>query len=422
MNPVKGALAAALLVVNVHAAEEESEPFAGDLREREQLLGDPGGIRSALAEMGLELSIDMTQVYQGIVDGGRDEQDDYQGAVDYFLGLDTGEAGLWSGGHLEVHAESYFGDAVFDTDGALLPSNFSAAVNEGAGNSTYVSHITYSQEINERWEIVGGKIDTSTIDANAYAHGDGNGRIKFMNAAFNLNPVVLYTSPYSTLGGGVVYRGGDAAQHEFTFHVYDTDGEIEKIDFDSLFEDNTTYAGSARLATNFFGKPGHHYFGVLYGDGEFDSLEQDARIRVSSEGSLELTITRPVEDSTWAFVYNFDQTLVENEGGGWGLFGRYGVADEDTNLAHQFFSIGVGGSGLLPGRPQDSFGVGYFFLDLSDEVDLLPVGDDEQGIEAYYKLVLVPSVHVTADLQWLDGAVRGADDAVLAGLRLTVMF
>ncbi|MEE9168342.1 MAG: carbohydrate porin, partial [bacterium] len=179
-----------------------------------------------------------------------------------------------------------------------------------------------------------------------------------------------------------------------------------------------------RLRTNFFGKKGHHWFGYIYGDGNFTSQNQDARISFDRTG-IDLTIERPVEDETWAFFYNFDQYLVTNPNDpeqGWGIFGRFGIADESTNFVRKFFSFGLGGTGLFPGRASDRFGIGYYYMELSDEVDLIPVHSDEQGIEIFYSVPLLPSTELTADVQILDGSFEAADTAVIGGIRLRMKF
>jgi carbohydrate-selective porin OprB len=45
---------------------------------------------------------------------------------------------------------------------------------------------------------------------------------------------------------------------------------------------------------------------------------------------------------------------------GVGIFGRIGFADNKTSPIERFYSLGVGGKGLIPGRERDTFGVGYY--------------------------------------------------------------
>jgi hypothetical protein len=78
--------------------------YDADLRTREHLLGDPWKGRSWLAEKGLTLEIDYTQVLQSIVHGGLDERTKYGGSVDYFANLDLDRAGLIPGGLVRMRA------------------------------------------------------------------------------------------------------------------------------------------------------------------------------------------------------------------------------------------------------------------------------------------------------------------------------
>jgi carbohydrate-selective porin OprB len=77
----------------------------GDLFERSHLLGDWGGARDDLAAHGLIFDLALTQVFQGVVSGDRDDDTSYVDSTDVWLGLDTGRAGLWSGGLIFAHAE-----------------------------------------------------------------------------------------------------------------------------------------------------------------------------------------------------------------------------------------------------------------------------------------------------------------------------
>jgi porin len=79
-----------------------------------------------------------------------------------------------------------------------------------------------------------------------------------------------------------------------------------------------------------------------------------------------------------------------------------------------------------PAGRSTNFGVGYFFYDLSDELQdaVAPIGSlkDEQGIEAYYTLVPVPWLRLTANLQWVNPA-NGANPTLwLGGVRARVAF
>ncbi len=107
---------------------------------------------------------------------------------------------------------------------------------------------------------------------------------------------------------------------------------------------------------------------------------------------------------------------------GWGVFGRFGVSDGEANLIHRFYSIGLGGTGLIPGRDRDGFGIGYYYLELSDGFVGLLTDDGEQGFEVFYNMAVTPWFELSADLQVVDGAIRASDTALAGGLRARIAF
>ena len=68
------------------------------------------------------------------------------------------------------------------------------------------------------------------------------------------------------------------------------------------------------------------------------------------------------EDSTWAMYYGFDQYLWHPGGDtkrGIGIFFNFGATDGEANPIKYSYSMGVGGKGVIPGRPHDTFGIGW---------------------------------------------------------------
>ena len=129
-------------------------------------------------------------------------------------------------------------------------------------------------------------------------------------------------------------------------------------------------------------------------------------------------------------MYNFDQYLVVDPcdpNRGWGLFGRAAISDGNPNPLHWFLSLGIGGSSPICGRERDSFGMGWYYIGLSDELG--PIANrllrprDETGVELYYKATITDWCELTADVQVLEPAVRrNATTAVVAGLRGNIEF
>jgi porin len=392
--------------------------YSSGILTRDALTGDWNGIRTSLAEdNGLQIGVDVNQFYQGVWDGGTSSNAKYNGSAYYGIKLDTAKAGLWPGGFLDIRGETYWGESVNGLTGAVLPVNVNQAFNEPAGNGTYLPHVIYTQFFSEKFAIFLGKLNGTLGDSNSFAHGAGDQR--FMNLGFSLNPVGLINAPYAPLGAGFIYVPFDGTT--WSFSVMDTDGKIDESGFDTVFNGNTTFSTEIGLETNFFDQPGHHTFGGLYSNKEFNSVNQDPRLFLPPDS----TAPANTADGSWALIYNFDQFLVSDPDDpekGWGLFGRFGISDGDANLIHQFYSIGLGGRGLIPGRDRDRFGLGYYYLKLSDARVGLATDDSEQGIELFYNLAVTPAFEMTADLQVIDGAVGSSDTAVVGGLRGRIRF
>ena len=93
--------------------------------------------------------------------------------------------------------------------------------------------------------------------------------------------------------------------------------------------------------------------------------------------------------------------------------------------------MGIGGNGVVPGRPRDSFGFGWARTDFSDNFvpflrQRLDLGlKHEDAIEMYYNASVTAWLDVTLDLQIIDpglkktldssGTLQDVDTAVVSG-------
>jgi porin len=113
-------------------------------------------------------------------------------------------------------------------------------------------------------------------------------------------------------------------------------------------------------------------------------------------------------------------------GKGLGLYAKAAIADGNPNPVKRSFVGGVAGHAIVPGRPLDYFGVGYFFFNFSNElqnaVAQLASFNDEQGIEAYYAFVPAPWLRLTANLQYVNPAYGANPRVLVGGVRMRVEF
>jgi porin len=87
---------------------------------------------------------------------------------------------------------------------------------------------------------------------------------------------------------------------------------------------------------------------------------------------------------------------------------------------HYFYSIGVGGKGVIPGRPLDQFGIGYYYLDINNpkftgRLATRSLLRDEYGFEAYYNCALTPWIRLTPNIQIVRPAQKEVVTSVATG-------
>jgi porin len=110
----------------------------------------------------------------------------------------------------------------------------------------------------------------------------------------------------------------------------------------------------------------------------------------------------------------------------WGLFAAVGLSDGNPNPIRYSFAGGIGGRSMIPGRTLDTFGVGYFYLGLSDDVKQLarvvrPLRD-EFGVEMFYNVAVTPWCRFTPNVTIARPPIGGLDTAIITGVRLQLVF
>ena len=70
------------------------DPYSGDLLSRSTLTGDWGGSRNEWADKGVTFDLSITQIGQGVVNGGKSGVWQYGGRGDMVMNVDSREAGI----------------------------------------------------------------------------------------------------------------------------------------------------------------------------------------------------------------------------------------------------------------------------------------------------------------------------------------
>jgi len=424
------------MALRTHAGAAEpasSDPYSGDFFTRSTLTGDWGGARNDFAAKGLTFDANLTQIEQGVVDGGKSGQWEYGGRGNLTFHLDTEKLGLWPGGFLNLELEGNWSQSVNGNTGALAPVNTNQLFPLPTGNNVALPAWNFAQFLSRYAGVTFGKFDTTGGDMNEFAHGKGD--IQFFNTAFSFNPIALI-APYSTLGAGaIVLPTADINQAIVTLTALSATGKSSTAGFDNL--NGPLFAGEARVRTDFFGLTGHQLVGGMYSWKDYTSIDQ--RLGFVIENRRLVRVNR-----SWSAYYNFDQYIYqpdEDKDRGIGLFGRFGAAKGDPIPAQYFYSVGVGAKGLIECRPFDQFGIGYYYASINNPVLQVPFTTreflrDEWGFEAYYSVALTPWLFVSPDIQVIGpsqkrqigtglGALRNGepvDTATVLGFRARIVF
>jgi porin len=417
-----GLLAAGLwwCVVGLAAAEGPPQPYVEDpsYDAAPHLLGTADGFRDRLADSGLTILADNTGFYIGNANGGFAQAFAYAGHGDYCVLADGEKLGLQEGFHLKLRAEHRYGQTIVGNVGCFISPTLIADLPVYDSEQVYLTNVLLTQELTDACSVFAGKMDTLDGDMNAFAHG--RGKTQFSNMGFVFNPIVGATVPYSTLGAGFVFHPDDGPMVMVT--VLNSNDTTSTSGFDTLFNDGLLLSAAVRVPTNLFDRPGHQLLGGTWNSRTYTSISE-AYISYPDVGL-------PTTRGSWCLYWNFDQILVvdpADDARGWGLFGRAGVADENTSPIDAFLSFGVGGNVRGRMRRDDTFGVGWYYASTSPRIGPLitsqfgPIGDG-QGIECFYNYAVTPAIRITPDVQYVVPSLRLADPALIAGVRALVSF
>jgi porin len=197
--------------------------------------------------------------------------------------------------------------------------------------------------------------------------------------------------------------------------------------FDTFFDRGVSLVVMANLPTKFMDRPGHQGIGGSYSNSSYTALD-DLPYFLAERLRGEVP-PLPVETGSWSLAYSFDQAVFVDPCDpkrSWGVFGNLGISDGNPNPIRWFANVGVGGASPLASRKLDTFGIGYYYLGVSDSLKnfaprLVPLGD-EQGVEVFYNVGVTPWFHITPDLQVVLPTRERVDTSLVLGLRAKVDF
>jgi len=427
-------LAAGLPAIALAQTDDEStgaSPANDSIWTRDKLTGDWGGLRSDLTKHGIDIDLRLSQYYQGVTSGGRDTNDEYGGTMDYRVKLEGDKLfGTWEGFWIDMHARSRWGDDIGpDAGGLTIPNTGMLMPLPGDYKDTDITGLTANQMFPVGETHLGlataGKLDI--IDAvSLFFPQVGGGQEGFwnVNALVSALPWFGAVNGLSLYGGWLAtinkqYQTGQSAVLVTgTENVTTTMGEVS----DSF--DDVWVAAFHRFLYDVDGKPGYVMVFGGYSTREQPSNDPHDHIYIPGQG-----IVDEEEDKPWDVALYLSQVLWQAEGDPSRkttlLIGGTAGPDNPQFAQYNFFTA-LESYGPMASRPHDRMGVSGWCNWLSDDfTDLVsPVADlqDTWGFELYYNYQIMPSVHLTADLQLIENEWNDDDLAVIPGGRLVIDF
>jgi len=420
--------------------------YSGALLDRSTVLGDWGGLRQDLYNNGITLDATLTQVYQGVASGGLGSGGEYMGLLDYGGTLDTGKLGWWPGGLFVANAQTNWGRDILGASGVISPVNFLALYPTPDKSTTFLMEYYLTQGLPGNMMLTVGRLNASNfLDRSRFANDPRN---QFQNISLNNNPLLGEFVSFSTYAALLGWQ----ASENLTIAAAVFDSGAVPGDYGVPGGFFNEWGGGLDVGISW----GDHLDGSLHLTGIWSSkdpvLFDNPRLGddlLSGTGSISRA------SDNYGLVATLDQYLWKpsnlsshpgnsknpvspspGQGGvhtadfdfnerGLGVFGRFGIVPEDRNPFSIALSGGIGARGVIPGRPYDRFGIGGFWLKESDDFDRFSTLDligSETGLEVFYNAALTPSMQLSGSLQYIDSGLRGVENPLVLGLRLTAQF
>jgi len=357
----------------------------------------------------------LTQFYEGLTAGESDLGFEYGAKVDLLINADLAKLGLWRGLSMTVHPEYNFGSSVNRRGGGGVAVNTALrfpGMNDFDFSSVYLGQTFPSAS------LLVGKINMVDLSASSPFRG-GAGIDSFWNITFAAPP--SGTVPPYLFGALLTLRTKGPT---YGLWVYDPDSQINQSGLNDPFANGVTIRGSVTFPLR-AGQPlsGHQGFVALYSTQPGTDLASlgDTFLPPPAGGTV-------LKNGRYYFNYSLDKYLYQSQADpnqGWGLFGQFGISDGNPNNLYWSAFTGVGGTGLIPGRSRDNWGVGLYYDApsnyLKQPLPMMPTYRNEFGSELFYNFEVKQGVTLGADLQIIRPAL-GTTTTVVPGVRAMVEF
>ena len=399
---------------------------------------DAGGVRQGLARAGIGIG----GYYYGETFynwGGFDQGGEYDGVLELYINADMKKLGFWRGLCFLANGYQIHGNSITAANiGSLMPVS-----NLEATDATRLFEIWFEQHLfNDKVTV---KIGQLAADAE-FLISEGGGYLleRHLGLAFDHRSrpaerrarlslatpgVRVAINPNEKLGLMVGVYNGDPAppcasedpqrcnDHGLDFEL--DDDPLLMVEGVYRYNQKGRLPGTVKIG-------GWNHFGT-FEDQRFDSGGALIAVTAMTEGR---SIT--IGASTASSISLSGACREARSRKASASLPASSARHEDRNLIDFYADGGVTFTGMIPGRPDDAFAVGFAYTNISDRVSAFDVDfgepvprNYEALIEICYTYQINPGWSLQPNFQYIfqpGGNVAGVEDATVVGARTTIGF
>ena len=420
---------AAVLIAAPHARANDSPSFW----DRDTLLGEVGGLRPALAAKGITVSLQLTSEVWGGLSGGLRRGARQGGFALGSIAIDTGEAGWWMGGKFFVSAIATYGRF----PGAELTGSLQSPTSSEAPRGAVLYESWFEQSFAD--QTVSLRLGKLRADAEFLTgtYGElpeyGGAGALFANASFGFPGIYGLALPaggpaYPIATPGARLKLSPNESWRLLLGVFN--GAPSRAAFalrgGALAMAEAQYLANQADGDN--GLPGTYRLGAWFHNQGFSDLRRD-NAGLSLADPFSSGIARR-HAGNWGVYVMADQLLWqtgEERAQGIGVSARLLASPGDRNVADFQANFAVTWKGALPGRDDDTLGLGVTFLrhgSAARGLDRDAAGygggftalrGNETVLEAPYQMQLASWWQLQPSVQYINRPGGGVADPFRAG-------
>lgn len=416
--------------------------------------GDWYGLRTKLADKGVEIFGGYTAEVWGNTTGGLKDGTVYTGLLDFGVNLDLEKAVGWQGASMSTTWLWLSGrDASED-----LAGNFLTISNIAGFNTLRMLELWFQQNLlDDKISLRFGQI---TADSE-FVISDYAGT--FINGTFGW-PAFMYMNlpaggpgyPMGTLGARLALNPVDWFTFQsavFQGNVYDQNVNRHGFRWRLDGENGFLFLNEAQVRWNHrdeeMGLPGQAKAGMWIQTGALaDTLAESTDSgnygwyfildqMIYREPSTELPAPagntkdgKTVVDGKSSAKSFKEPVKMEKSDQGLGFFGRIAFTKEDRNFLNFYFDTGLTYKGLIPGRDEDTLGVAFAYAQLGNTARNTLIDEGSVGVgaemvlEFTYQAQITPWLVIQPDVQYIinPGGTQDLNNAFVIGGRAAITF